>query len=272
MLPLVTVLTQDLQIFSGARKAVIAKTFNQLSLKNPKDNAAKKLFISSPDDVELEAWKFSPVTKNILGERKKVAIIFHGNNDPFLAIDPLSEWAKNLGYTTYAFHYRGYGRSNGWPSEKGLYLDAKSVVDYVLKEENVANKDLLFIGYSLGTPVAAEVASIYQPGILVLLAPFANLADVIAAKNLYYRKLLPFLWYEFATEKFIKEVKNNCFIIASGEQDQLVPEGQVEKIIAAYQEKNKLKSLVSPTAEHGNVFDKLKEQLTRAVLECEDRF
>lgn len=260
-------LTQDLQIFAGARKSLIAKTFNQ-PLENPKDSSAKRLFISSSDDVKLEAWKFNPPVTKSIEEKNKVAIIFHGNSDPFLVIDPLSEWAKNLGYITYAFHFRGYGRSNGWPSEKGLYFDAKSVVDYVLKEEKVSSKDLLFIGYSLGTPVTAEVARIYQPGILILLAPFANLADVISAKGIYYRNLVPFLWYEFPTEKFIKEVNNSCFIIASGTQDELVPKGQIEKIISSYKEKNQLKSLISPTAEHGNVFEKLKEQLGKAVLEC----
>ncbi len=235
---------------------------------NPKDRSAKKIFINSTDNVELEAWKFDAPSQKTSAEKKKVAVIFHGNSDPFSAIDPLSEWAKNLGYTTYAFHYRGYGRSNGWPSEKGLYLDAKSVVDYILKEEKISSNDLLFIGYSLGTPVAAKVASIYQPAILVLLAPFANLADVIAAKNFYYRNLIPFLWYQFSTEKFIKSVNNSCFIIGSGEQDKLVPKGEVERLISAYREKNKIKSLVSPIADHGNVFEQLKEQLTKAVLDC----
>lgn len=257
------VITQDIQIFPAAFKSQVLKILNQSPARDPEDTSARKFFVRTEDGIELEAWKFSKPNS----KANKVAIIFHGNADPNLAIDPLSKWATNLDYTAYAFHYRGYGRSTGWPSEQGLYKDAKSVVDFIINQDKVLAKDLLFIGYSLGTPVAAKAASIYQPGILVLLAPFANIADVISAKT-FYKYLVDFLWYEFPTEKFISEVNNSCLIIARAEQDALVPKGQTEKIIAAYQAKDRIKYLVSPTAEHGNVFFKLKDQLTKALLEC----
>ena len=51
--------------------------------------------------------------------------------------------------------YRGYGNSEGEPSEEGLALDAEATLEYALNDENIDNDRLYVFGRSLGGAVAA---------------------------------------------------------------------------------------------------------------------
>lgn len=260
-----TVITQDFKIYSGAFQFEINKYLGSKAYPEPKNIATQKLFIQTANSHVLESWKFPSETNNT---QKKVAIIFHGNSKPLAAIDPISDWLTKQGYTTYAFLYPGYGRSSGWPSENEIYQDAKNVVEYVSKEEKIKSENIYLIGYSLGSSIAAKTASEFNSKILTLLAPFARLKDVVEAKD-YYKYFAKYLWSHYPTEEYVKSLNNTCLIIGEGEQDILIPKGQTERIISNFPNKQKVKHLISPTADHGNVFTMLKDQLTKALEECE---
>lgn len=120
-----------------------------------------------------------------LGDMNKIAtdtviLYCHGNTDH---MDRYWNRAKILAYTGHAhrfgvlmFDYRGYGLSEGKPSEKNIYADADAAIKW-LKEKGLSDNRLIVYGYSLGTSVATEVtANSYslKPSKLILENPFAS--------------------------------------------------------------------------------------------------
>lgn len=122
-------------------------------------------FIATPEDfgIEFEDIKFSSRDKVLLhgwfirGLREKVILFLHGNK--YNISFPLSyvEMLKQLGFSVFIFDYRGYGKSNGIPTERGLYQDALGAYDF-LKEKGYKGDDIILFGRSLGGAVAIYIA------------------------------------------------------------------------------------------------------------------
>jgi len=79
------------------------------------------------------------------------------------------------------FDYRGYGLSEGEPSEEALYADTRAAIDW-LKSNGLSSDRLVIYGFSMGSAPACEImthgASLH-PSKLILEAPFAS-AEVMA--------------------------------------------------------------------------------------------
>jgi fermentation-respiration switch protein FrsA (DUF1100 family) len=124
------------------------------------------------DDLNLYGW--------MVGEEefKDVVLFFHGNggnisyNLNFITI------FYRLGLKTLIFDYRGYGQSQGTPSEEGTYLDAEAAWDYLIKTERISSDRVIFYGHSLGGAVAAHLAAKVKPGALILEASFTSAPDL----------------------------------------------------------------------------------------------
>ena len=85
------------------------------------------------------------------------------------------------------FDYRGFGRSRGTPSERGLCLDAVAVVDWALKVAGIRPSRIIIFGQSLGTAVSLAVSNHYasqSPPVVfagtILVAPFVDVATLVA--------------------------------------------------------------------------------------------
>jgi abhydrolase domain-containing protein 12 len=85
------------------------------------------------------------------------------------------------------FDYRGFGRSRGTPSERGLCLDAIAVVDWATKVAGIPPSRILIFGQSLGTAVSLAVSehfALQSPPVVfagtVLVAPFTDAAMLVA--------------------------------------------------------------------------------------------
>ncbi|MCJ1323293.1 hypothetical protein MMC15_008649 [Xylographa vitiligo] len=84
------------------------------------------------------------------------------------------------------FDYRGFGRSNGTPSERGMILDALAVVDWAMKIVKMPPSRILIFGQSLGTAVSIAISehfALQTPPVIftgaVLVAPFADMASLV---------------------------------------------------------------------------------------------
>src|SRR5271155_1343969 len=85
------------------------------------------------------------------------------------------------------FDYRGFGRSRGTPSERGLCLDAVAVVDWATKVAGIPPSRILIFGQSLGTAVSLAVSehfALQSPPVVfagtVLVAPFTDAPMLVA--------------------------------------------------------------------------------------------
>ena len=67
----------------------------------------------------------------------------------------------SIGCNVALLEYRGYGRSEGSPSEEGIYMDAQAALDFLLTRQDIATDKIVVFGRSLGGAVAIDLATMY---------------------------------------------------------------------------------------------------------------
>jgi len=137
-------------------------------------------WLRASDGVKLHSWWIG--AKNA----EYTFLCFHGNAANIANRAEMYRFLSELPVNVLAVEYRGYGKSEGSPSEAGIYLDAQAAYDYLVKERGIAPRKIVVFGVSLGTAVATDLASQREVGGLVLEAPFPS-ARAVA------RRVYPFL-------------------------------------------------------------------------------
>lgn len=123
-------------------------------------------------EVTLSGWFF----KNEIGPRQPLMVYYGGNaEDISLNFDDLGRFATR----SFLFmNYRGYGRSEGRPSERALLDDALFILDHILQREAIDPAHVVLMGRSLGSGVAVHVAAKRRVGGVILVTPFDSLVNV----------------------------------------------------------------------------------------------
>ncbi len=135
-------------------------------------SAANDVWIESSDGVRIHGW-YSASSPG------RVALFLHGNaGNVTHRLDKMRR-LNAAGLGVLVIDWRGYGRSEGWPTESGLRKDARAGYDYLRKSGFDAHQILLY-GESLGTTVATLLASEVPCAALVLESPFPNVQAVAA--------------------------------------------------------------------------------------------
>ncbi|HBH7891084.1 MARTX multifunctional-autoprocessing repeats-in-toxin holotoxin RtxA [Vibrio vulnificus] len=89
----------------------------------------------------------------------KVVLFLHGSGSS--AEEQASEIRNHYqkqGIDMLAVNLRGYGESDGGPSEKGLYQDARTMFNYLVNDKGIDPSNIIIHGYSMGGPIAADLA------------------------------------------------------------------------------------------------------------------
>jgi fermentation-respiration switch protein FrsA (DUF1100 family) len=174
---------------------------------------AEDLRVRAEDGVNLHAWW-------IHGAGKRVLLFFHGNAGNIShRLDRARFLAERLGLDVLLLDYRGYGRSEGKPSEAGLYRDARAAYAAAIERGFQADR-ILFFGESLGCAVAVQLALEKPAAGLVLETPFLS---VPALARRYYPFVPRFLIRtRFDTESKIARVTAPKLIVQA-ERDEIVP-------------------------------------------------
>ncbi|OGW97753.1 MAG: hypothetical protein A2Z81_05035 [Omnitrophica WOR_2 bacterium GWA2_45_18] len=135
------------------------------------------LYLTTEDGVKLNAWfiQSSPQDGTL--------IFLHGNagniGDRLGKID----FFHKMGLNILIFDYRGYGKSGGYPSEKGIYSDARAAYDYLLTRQDVDPSRLGAYGGSLGGVVAVNLATQRRLACLIIDSSFSSGQDM--AKHIF---------------------------------------------------------------------------------------
>ena len=173
--------------------------------------------------------------KSLQQPSKGVVLYFHGN------ADNLQRWAnyhKDLtsrGYDFFVMDYRGYGKSSGKPSEQFLYEDARFFYDFLRKTYD--STQIVIYGRSLGTGIAAQLASQVSAKCLILETPYNNI-NCALAKHIFLNQLPYSLDCKLETERFLPIIK--CPILAfHGTSDWVIPYACAKKIIPLLRKKDK---------------------------------
>jgi len=135
--------------------------------------AMDEVVLRTADGLDLGAW-YSPPRPG-----RPTVLYFHGNagNRGWLAHKALPY--LEAGYGVLLPDYRGYGGNAGAPTEDGLRADARAALDFV-RGQGASTGDVIYHGESLGSGVAAWLASVEPPRALVMEAAFTSMPAVAA--------------------------------------------------------------------------------------------
>jgi len=163
--------------------------------------------------------------------------------DLSVALPRLSNYQLK-GFNVASFEYRGYGHTEGEPSESNLYSDAEAVYDYLVNEKGVDEARLVLHGRSLGGGVAMELATRRNPARLILESTFTSVYD-----NLLSLKWIPGDLFE--NEEKASEVSCPVLLI-HGEEDSVVEVTHSDRLQSAFEDGLATQYIV-PNAGHRNV-------------------
>ena len=143
------------------------------------------VYFMTEDGHLLNGWFIPAPTGKSAGDPRNhdtTLIWFHGNAGNIgHRVDDLALFHHLLGVNIFIFDYRGYGSSQGKPSERGVYLDSRAALAYLGGRGDVDPGRLVYYGRSLGAAVAVELALHRAPEGMALYSPFTSLADMGAA-------------------------------------------------------------------------------------------
>jgi hypothetical protein len=107
-------------------------------------------------------------------ENFKVALYFHGNAENIYQSLPILFQIFKYDINVFGVDFRGYGKSSGSPSERGIYKDGISAMNYLLDTLHYESENIIVIGRSLGSASACNTA-VYKPvSRLILISPFSS--------------------------------------------------------------------------------------------------
>ena len=130
------------------------------------------------------------------------------------------------------FDYRGYGRSEGTPSEQGVLMDARAARAWLARRTGVAEKEIVLMGRSLGGGVAVDLAANDGARGLVLQSTFTSLPDVAATRMPVAPMLMK---YRFDSLSKIAKY-HGPVLISHGDADGLIPFEQGKRLFATANE------------------------------------
>jgi len=174
--------------------------------------------LRTEDNVLLHGW-YVPASNS-----RNTLLFFHGNAGNISHRLESIKIFHNLGLSVLIIDYRGYGKSGGRPTEAGTYRDARAAWDYLVSKRQVNEKNIVLFGRSLGGAVAAQLATLVNPGGLILESTFTS-AEALAKTVYWYLPVKLLARIHYPNEKFLSRVSCPVLIIHST-QDEIVPYAQ----------------------------------------------
>lgn len=212
------------------------------------------LRLTTRDGVSLHAW-YLPAP----GARATL-LFLHGNAGNIShRLDSLRIF-HGLGLSVLIFDYRGYGQSEGSPSEAGLALDARAAWDHLLAQRGAPAESIVIFGRSMGAALAAALAAETTPAGLVLESAFTSVPD-LAAQHYWWLPARRLARLRFDTREALARVNAPVLLIHS-EDDEIVPFAHG---LALYATANPPKELLRLHGDHNTGFLQSEDAYVRGL-------
>lgn len=199
--------------------------------------------LETADGVKLSAW-FVPAK-----DQKGLLLFCHGNagnmSDRLMSI----QLFHGLGLSVLIFDYRGYGDSEGSPSEAGTYRDAEAAWDYLVKTRKIPPGSIIVFGRSLGGAVAAHLAKANKPRALILESTFTWAGD-LGAHHFPYFPVRLLSRFRYSAVEYVRRVSCPILVVHS-RGDDIVPFRLGQRVYEAAREP---KTFLEIRGDHNNGF------------------
>jgi len=175
--------------------------------------------ITTPDQIQLSAVY-----------RQNQAAIYtilyaHGNAEDLGDIEPVLQKLQSLKFNVFAYDYRGYGTSQGKPTEQNAYRDIETAYNYLTQQLAVPSQRIIAYGRSVGSGSAVDLAYSKQLAGLVLESAFTSA----------FRVIVPFPIFPFEKFPNIDKIKKvDCpVLVMHGKADDTIPFAHGQQLFAA---------------------------------------
>ena len=178
--------------------------------------------LTTPDGIKLHGW----LTDYSEDEENPLLIYFGGNAEEVSWL--LEESARFKDHSLLLINYRGYGLSEGSPSEENLFNDAVYIYDYIADLDFVDDEEIILMGRSLGTGVAVHLAAQREVSDLILVSPYDSIKSL--AKDIFpYLPVELMLRHEFASISKLEQIDSPALFLVA-ENDEIVPKDNSKKL------------------------------------------
>ena len=173
------------------------------------------LRIATSDGVTLHGWWMAHPSP------RGQVIYWHGNGGNLsLWLDVFADIHRR-GFSVLAVDYRGYGGSDGSPTEKGIYLDADAIIGHYAQHLRREGVPTIYWGRSLGSVVASYAAAKRAPDALILESAFPDARSLFAGNPLMLGLSL-LATYRFPTSRHLEQY-DGPLLVVHGDADTLIP-------------------------------------------------
>jgi len=205
-----------------------SEDFQNLFLPLDSTNGVAYTKDNKPHHFCINVWYFDNFAdqKEIVNKTHKTMLFFHGNSYNISKYRYIIDVCKQQKLNLLLVDYRGYGKSGGMPSLKGICTDGCTA--YYFLEKRCRPENIIVWGESMGGVPATYVASRYKCKALVLLGAFSSLQDLIIYQqsSSWMTKsmgmIVPLIMNTLPNREWIKNVEAPILIVHS-ENDDLVP-------------------------------------------------
>ena len=186
------------------------------------------VWLRTEDGVRLHGWFVATPAA------RATVLFFHGNGGNISHRLGRIGIFRQLGLNVLLFDYRGYGRSDGAPSEQGTYRDARAAWRYLTETRGLSPSTIILYGESLGGAVATHLAAAQAPRAVVVESSFSSMVDLGAEVYPW----LPVRWisrYVYPSARNLARIHAPVLIIHSRD-DEIIPFRHGQALFAAAHE------------------------------------
>ena len=185
--------------------------------------------------------------------RKGIVLYFHGNRQNIERYAPFAVNFTKNNYEVWMMDYPGFGKSNGKRTEQAIYDDAAQL--YKMARARISKDSIIIYGKSLGTGIAAQVASTRDCKRLILETPYYSIETLFN----HYAFIYPvsrMTTYHFPTYEYFENIEAPITIF-HGTNDEIIPYTNAEMLMKPRNERSSLtRELISiKKGKHNNLND-----------------
>jgi len=213
-------LAQDSMVFPGSPPHVENHRLAEQSFPG------SETWIQMEDGTRLHGW----FIQSVKGGRLPLLIYYGGNAEDVSWF--IQDMPRFKGWAVLLMNYRGFGLSEGRPSEQHILDDALYLYDLVAGREDVDPQRIVLMGRSLGTGVAAYVASARPVRGTILVTPYDSITAV-GQKAFPWLPVKLLLKHRFEAVRLARDIKAPLLAILA-EKDEVIPSENSWNLIKAW--------------------------------------